>query len=235
MYLDKILNIYKPPNMTSYDVIRRLKHKLPRKTKIGHGGTLDPMAEGVLPIAVGKATKRLQDLPKEKEYVAEILLGVSTTTDDKEGEVIEIHDCESLLKKNIENELKKFEGKIQQRVPLYSAVHYQGERLYKLARMGKAPDFEALPVKEVEVYKITIEDINLVDLEKLQKEFPKRELESHYNIKCRIHCSSGTYIRSIARDIGIKLGVGGCLYSLVRTLSGGMRIEESKKVEEIEL
>jgi len=217
--MDGFLNINKPVGMSSFDVIRVLRRKL-GKVKMGHTGTLDPLASGVLPIAVGKATKQIPSLPKEKEYIAEIILGTQTTTDDQEGEVIRDEDASKITQQEIEDSINKsFLGKIMQKPPFFSAIHYKGERLYKLARAGKAPASEEIKDREVEIY-----DFKILDFHKDGNKVI---------IKCCIQCSGGTYIRSIARDLGEKLSVGGTLLSLVRTLSGGFRIKESVKVDEV--
>lgn len=224
MTFSGILNINKPVGMTSYDVIRRLKKHYPRGTKIGHAGTLDPMAEGVLPIAIGKATKSIPLLPKDKRYLADILLGMSTTTDDREGDVLQECDCSAISQSIVEEALQKnFVGKIQQKVPLFSAVHRDGQRLYDLARKGEVIDFDDLPEKTVEIFSI----------EMLSFASETTEHGTHLRIILNIHCGSGTYIRSLARDLGRLLGVCGSLAGLRRTLSGGLVIEDSMRIEEV--
>jgi len=226
MSLDLILNIYKPSGMTSYDVIRFLKRLLPHKVKIGHGGTLDPAAQGVLTIAVGKATRRLESLPKEKEYRAIICFGMSTTTDDLEGELIKKTDCKHIDPQKIQLLITKhFLGDIFQKVPTYSAVHVDGKRLYRLAQAGTPLPYEQLPVKKISILSFAIENTKIVE----------REGVTMLEMTCLISCSAGTYIRSIARDLGEHLGVGGALAHLIRTKSGGMEIADSIKLDDVRL
>lgn len=209
------LNLNKPAGWTSHDCVAALRRILQTK-RIGHGGTLDPSAVGVLPIAVGKATRLLQFLPQQKTYRATIRFGVSTTTDDLEGEIIETHPAPDLSLERIEPLLSQFIGKIEQIPPAYSAIHQEGKRLYQLAREGKKVE---VPVRIVEVSQIDILAWNM-------GEFPEIELE--------ITCGSGTYIRSIARDLGEKLNVGGILASLIRTSSCGMNLAKSLTLEQLE-
>ncbi|MEI6222459.1 MAG: tRNA pseudouridine(55) synthase TruB [bacterium] len=212
------LNINKPTGMSSFDVIRVLRKNIGR-LKMGHAGTLDPLASGVLTVAIGKATKLISSLPKEKEYKAEILLGKSTTTDDREGEIVDQHDASAIsfdeVKALIQNH---FTGQIEQRPPIFSAIHIDGKRLYKLARSDNAPQLEEIPLRTVEITQFTCSEF-----------IPGSEAL----LTCVIACSTGTYIRSLARDIGKQLGVGGHLQSLERILSGGFRLEDSVQLEEV--
>ncbi len=205
------LNINKPSGMTSHDVVNRVRKML--KTKhIGHGGTLDPMAVGVLPVAVGSACRLLRFLPGDKVYLAEVLLGVQTDTDDIEGKVI----ARSTIAKpfstdEIKSSLALFVGEIKQKPPAYSAIHHQGKRLYELARAGNIPE-------DIKERSVSIQAIDLLDY-------------AHPVIKIRITCGAGTYIRSIARDLGTKLGPGACLQALVREKSGPFQIDNAVKFE----
>ncbi|WP_024545997.1 tRNA pseudouridine(55) synthase TruB [Picosynechococcus sp. NKBG15041c] len=208
------INLYKDAGWTSHDCVGKLRRLLGTK-KIGHGGTLDPMATGVLPIAVSKATRLLQYLPKQKTYRGIVRFGVKTTTDDLEGDVIFQQACGALTLTQIEAVLPDFLGTITQIPPAFSAIQRDGKRLYELARQGIAVD---VPSRQVEVSSLKIHAWQPGD-------FPELTLD--------IHCGEGTYIRAIARDLGEKLGVGATLSGLTRTLSGGFALAESVTLEEI--
>ncbi|MCJ8280741.1 MAG: tRNA pseudouridine(55) synthase TruB, partial [Rivularia sp. ALOHA_DT_140] len=177
------LNLDKPFDWTSHDCVAKTRRLL-RIKKIGHAGTLDPAATGVLPIAIGKATRLLQYLPSDKAYKATIRLGVQTTTDDLQGDVIHQQSVSGLSLETVKTVLKQFEGKIEQIPPSYSAIQVGGKRLYDLARKGEK--IEA-PVRNVEVFSIDILDWR-------NGEFPELDVN--------ISCGGGTYIRAIARDLG---------------------------------
>jgi tRNA pseudouridine55 synthase len=198
------LNINKPSGMTSHDVVNRVRKTL--KTKhIGHGGTLDPMAVGVLPVAIGSACRLLRFLPHDKVYLAEVLLGVQTETDDIEGKIIaRAENSAAFTSAQMQAVLRQFVGEIKQKPPAYSAIHHDGKRLYELARAGQVPD-------DIKERTVSIDSIDLLDY-------------THPVIKVRITCGAGTYIRSIARDLGAILGCGGCLQMLVREKSGPFEI-----------
>jgi tRNA pseudouridine55 synthase len=198
----------KPSKITSHDCVDRVR-KILKLRKVGHGGTLDPLATGVLPIAVGKATRLLQFLPKNKTYRALIRLGVQTITDDLQGEIVKSQSASMLTLEQVEPLLHQFIGTIQQTPPIYSAIQRDGKRLYNLARQGKTVD---IPVK-----KVYIEQINLVGW--YTGEFTELEVD--------IVCGPGTYIRAIARDLGTMLNLGGTLAKLTRTESCGMKLSES--------
>ena len=198
----------KPSEITSHDCVAKIR-KILKLKKVGHGGTLDPLATGVLPIAVGKATRLLQFLPKNKAYRALIRLGVQTTTDDLQGEVVKSQSASMLTLEQVEPLLHKFVGTIQQTPPVYSAIRHNGKRLYELARRGEQVDIPAR--------KVYIEQINLVGW--YPGEFPELEVD--------IACGPGTYIRAIARDLGTMLNLGGTLVRLTRTESCGMKLSES--------
>ncbi|MCC0176088.1 tRNA pseudouridine(55) synthase TruB [Waterburya agarophytonicola K14] len=210
-----LINLNKPAGFTSHDCIAKLR-KLLNTRKIGHGGTLDPAATGVLPIAVGKATRLLQFLPEPKAYRACIRLGLTTTTDDLEGEVIESVDRVDLDSTLIVNSLDRFVGTIEQIPPIYSAIKKNGKKLYQLARKGE----EVV----VEPRTITITKIELINI----------DCSEFYELEVDIECSPGTYIRAIARDLGKMLGVGGTLASLIRTESCGMHLNNSITFDDIE-
>lgn len=210
-------NIIKPVGITSHDVVARVR-KLTAIKQVGHAGTLDPLASGVMVVAVGKACRLLRFLSDDKTYLAEILLGVQTETDDMEGAVIERKEVPSTLTSaQIDAAMQKFSGEISQIPPIYSAIHVKGERLYNLARSGA--DLEALGI-EIPTRQVTINEIALVDVT-----LPV--------VTARIACSKGTYIRSIARDLGAALGLGGSLKSLVRERSGSFAISEALSFEKL--
>ena len=213
-----VLPVDKPYGWTSSDVVRKLKVTLRRagyrKIKIGHAGTLDPLATGVLLICIGKATKRVEALQaEEKEYVAEIELGATTPSYDLEHPVDERYPYEHITAGQVEKALDAMQGEQDQVPPIYSAKQIDGKRAYEYAREGL----------EVEMKKarITIYEARL-----LQLELPK--------VVVSIRCSKGTYIRSIARDLGVELGSGGHLTGLRRTRSGSFKAEECCTMEQIE-
>ncbi|MDR9404306.1 MAG: tRNA pseudouridine(55) synthase TruB [Halothece sp. Uz-M2-17] len=209
------LNIDKPLNMTSHDCVAKVRRWAKMK-RVGHGGTLDPAATGVLPLALGKATRLLQFLPNTKAYTATIRFGCRTTTDDLEGEMIEKNPAPHLTLEAIKFYLPQFLGTISQIPPMYSAIQKDGKRLYDLARQGKTVE---VPPREVEITQIQV-------LAWQDGNFP--ELTLH------IACKSGTYIRSIARDLGDLLKVGGTLSGLRRTESSGFSLEKSLSLSAIE-
>ena len=215
MQMFGFINLNKPVGFTSHDCIAKLR-KLLDTRKIGHGGTLDPDATGVLPVAVGKATRLLQFLPEPKAYRARIRLGVTTTTDDLAGEVIKSVTTSDITESQIIESLKNFVGTIEQVPPIYSAIKRNGKKLYELARKGE----EVI----VEPRTVTIANMKLLDIYRTDV----------FELEVEIDCSPGTYIRAIARDLGERLGVGGTLANLVRTKSCGMRLEDSLTFEEIE-
>ncbi len=204
--MDGFLNINKPVGITSYDVIRKIKKKLGIK-KVGHAGNLDPNASGVLVVGIGTATRFLTfitDLPKE--YIAEIKFGELTDTLDATGEVLDRKPVPKLEREKVERILKYFLGEIDQIPPSYSAVRVKGKRLYELARSGIL--VQAKPKR------VTIYSIELLDL-----------LDDR--IKIRTYVSRGTYIRSLARDIGYRLGTYGIVNTLMRTRIGHFVVDEA--------
>ena len=213
--MEGFLNLNKPFGITSHDCVARSRRLL-RLKRVGHGGTLDPAATGVLPIALGKATRLLQYLRGDKAYRATIRLGVATTTDDLQGEIITSNPVTGLSLEEVKQALGEFEGKIQQVPPNYSAIQRQGKRLYELARAGETIEVEA---RTVEVNKIEILDWR-------DGEFPELEVA--------IACGPGTYIRAIARDLGAALQTGGTLAALIRTESCGLQLSDSLTLEELE-
>lgn len=211
--LDGIININKPSGITSFDVVRRLR-KILKIKKIGHTGTLDPLATGVLVVCTGRATRLVQDIEKlEKEYIAEFKLGFATDTYDIEGKVIESVENFNVTSEEIENVLKKFTGNIKQVPPMYSAIKINGQKLYDLARRGETIEREA-------------RDINIFSL----------KLLSFDGVNGKISCkvSKGTYIRSLIFDIGMELKTFATMTSLQRTSVGNEKLEKSFTLEEIE-
>jgi len=215
--VNSIINILKPAGMTSHDVVSYVRKQLPG-IKVGHTGTLDPAAAGVLPLCLGKAT-RLSSFLMEgvKGYRGEITFGVTTDTLDGEGKILEINKEHSIKSAEIQGVLQKFEGNIEQVPPIYSAVKHQGKRLYKQARNNKNPEPEP---RSVTIYNIHMEEY-------IEGAFPR--------IIFDVKCSHGTYIRSLARDVGEILGVGGHLSFLVRTSSGLLDLNNSITIENFQL
>ncbi len=209
------LNLNKPFDWTSHDCVARVR-KLLRLKRVGHAGTLDPAAIGVLPIALGKATRLLQYLPENKAYKATIRLGVRTTTDDLQGEIITSQPCTGLSFADIKTALSQFEGKIEQIPPNYSAIHVDGKRLYDLARRGETVE---VPARTVEIFQIEILDWR-------EGDFPELDVA--------IACGTGTYIRAIARDLGVVLATGGTLAALTRTNSSGFQLTDSLTLTDLE-
>ena len=208
--------IDKPYEWTSADVVRKLKFQLRKcgypKIKIGHAGTLDPLATGILLVCIGRATKQVEALQAEqKEYVAELQLGATTPSGDMEHEVDQTYPTEHITREKVEEALKALCGEREQLPPLYSAKKVQGVRAYEFARAGE----------EVELKKTLI---NIYDMELLEYDLPR--------IKIRVECSKGTYIRSLAFEIGEKLESGADLSSLRRTRSGGYTVEKSHTLDD---
>lgn len=201
-------NVNKPPGPTSHDIVAGVRKRLPRGTKVGHAGTLDPFAEGVLVLCIGGATRLAQYAQAgEKRYRAQVTLGATSTTDDLLGEISPREaPTEFPTRDAVEDAIRAFVGVIRQSPPAHSAVHVDGQRAYKLARRGEAVQ---LPAREVSIQSIEV----------LRYEFPLLELD--------VRCESGTYIRALARDLGNALGVGGYCSALCRTAVGPFRIEAS--------
>jgi len=207
-----VINVLKPPGMTSHDVVNFLRRLFQIK-KIGHSGTLDPAAAGVLPVFIGKAAKAIEFfMDDDKEYIAEMRFGVTTDTGDLDGNVTNISKV-NITKSHLEETLKQFTGEISQVPPMYSAVRYKGKKLYELARKGIVVERKPRNVK--------IYSLDLIDY-------------SHDTAIVKVACSKGTYIRTLCEDIGNMLGCGACLSCLVRTSSGPFKIENSFTLEEIQ-
>lgn len=215
----KILYFNKPLNWTSFALVKRIRSRISReleikKIKVGHAGTLDPLATGVMIICTGKATKLIESFQYQtKEYVATIQLGATTPSFDLETEIDQTYPYEHITKEQVEETLKTFIGTIEQVPPAYSACKVNGERAYDLARKGE----------EVELKPkiLVIDDIELIDYQ-----LPV--------IKVRVVCSKGTYIRALARDIGAALGSGGHLIGLIRTRIGDIRLENCLEIEQVD-
>jgi tRNA pseudouridine55 synthase len=207
------LVVDKSAGWTSRDAVNVVVKLCPRGTKVGHAGTLDSLATGVLVIAVGKAT-RLIEYAQEgaKTYVGEFLLGRTSDTEDMEGAVVEVENAPLISREAIEAVLPQFLGPIMQRPPAYSAIQVDGQRSYKRARRGEQVHLPARPVR--------IDSIELLDLE-----YPRFEL--------RVVCGKGTYIRSLGRDIGERLGSGAVMSQLRRTCVGAFRIEDAVAVDRL--
>lgn len=205
MTLHGFLNIDKPAGPTSHDVVARVRRLAGRSTRVGHAGTLDPMATGVLPVALGHATRLIEYLADaRKGYVGLVRLGATTATDDAEGEVLATRPVPPLDDAAIEAAVAPLRGDILQVPPAYAALHYQGRRLYDLARASAAPE---LPPRPVAIYRL--------DWERAGPD----------TLRIVVECGKGAYIRSLARDIGAALGCGAHLAALRRTFVGPFHLD----------
>lgn len=205
------LNVYKPVGKTSHDVVAYFR-KLLKIKRIGHTGTLDPFAEGVLPICVGNSTRLIEYLPDDKAYLAFVQLGKATDSYDTEGNVIFESD-KKVTKEQLVSALTSFEGEIEQLPPMYSAIKVKGKKLYEYAREGKTI---SVAPRQVTIHKIEL------------KNFDEEKQEAQVYIEC----SKGTYIRSIANDLGQNLCCGGYLTRLIRTKAGKFLVEDSIKMQD---
>ena len=210
--MDGIFNIYKEKGFTSHDVVAIVRRTIHMK-KVGHTGTLDPDAEGVLPVCVGKATK-LSDVIMDgrKSYRAMLRLGITTTTEDASGEVLETKEVD-FNEDKIREVVASFIGKLEQVPPMYSAVKVNGKKLYELAREGKEIERKS---RTIEVYDIRI-----------------RQFLPPDRVEIDVDCSKGTYIRTLCADIGKVLGCGGHMAELLRTATGAFSLENAIKLEEL--
>ncbi len=210
--INGILNVNKPEGISSFDAVRKIK-KITSEKKVGHAGTLDPLASGVLPICIGKATKVIDYIMNEsKIYRTTLKLGITTDTYDREGIITSESILPSYAKDEIIKAVKAFSGKISQVPPMYSALKVNGKRLYDLARQGI--EVERQP-REVYIYDISIIDVSLPYIELL------------------VHCSKGTYIRSLCYDIGAKLGCGAVMWKLQREKNGIFHINSSISLNDL--
>ena len=208
-----ILIVDKPEGWTSMDVCAKLRGVF-HERRIGHGGTLDPMATGVLPVFVGRATRAVEFAEKsDKEYIAGLKLGVITNTQDSSGEVLEERPVH-VTREALESTLEQFRGDILQIPPMYSAIKINGKKLYELARKGREVERPARPV--------TIKALELLE----------QQGEDLYTIKVR--CTKGTYIRTLCHDVGQALGCGGCMASLRRTMAAGFTFKDARTLEELQ-
>jgi tRNA pseudouridine55 synthase len=212
--MNGFLLVDKAAGMTSHDVVAKARKKCGTK-RVGHAGTLDPMATGVLVLGVGNATKLLQYVVDgKKSYEATIKLGIATHTDDREGDVIATADASHITEEQIRTELAKFVGTIMQRPSSVSAIKIDGKRAHQRVREGEVVD---IPAREVTIFAIDIKAVRATEID------------------IAVTCSAGTYIRSIARDLGDALGVGGHLTSLRRTLVSPFTIDECADLESAEI
>lgn len=213
----EIICIDKPLGWTSFDAVKRLRGAIQRrlhvkKFKVGHAGTLDPLATGVLIVCTGRSTRRIEELQNgDKEYVATIRLGATTPSFDLETKIDAEYPWEHITREQIESALPGFTGRIMQVPPVFSAVKVDGKRAYNLARKGKELELKAKPleIKEMELLECNMPEVRL-----------------------RIVCSKGTYIRAIARDLGAALGSGAHLTALRRTRVGGIKVDDCLGIDE---
>ncbi len=207
-----IINVYKEKGFTSFDVVAKLRGIL-RTKKIGHTGTLDPDAEGVLPVCIGRATKVCDILTdKDKVYEAVMLLGVETDTQDTSGEILKELPV-TVSEECVKEAILSFVGDYAQVPPMYSALKVNGKKLYELAREGKTVERKA---RNVQIFSVEILEMNL----------PR--------VRMSVHCSKGTYIRTLCHDIGAMLGCGGCMEKLLRTKVGVFELKDTLKLAEID-
>lgn len=218
--MDGIFNVLKPPGMTSHDVIGFLRRALNTK-KIGHGGTLDPDAAGVLPVFAGTATRLLSyAMEGRKQYIAEFTLGEQRDTGDDSGTLVKTMPVPELSEAKLKEVLQSFLGKQIQLPPMYSAVKINGQKLYQLARKGVEVERKARPI---EIYKLELLDAKL----------PTESISSKYSFTVAVECSKGTYIRVLGEDIATALGTCGTMSFLLRTQVGSYLLNEAHTLQEI--
>ena len=209
--MNGILNVYKPTGMTSFDVVRKIR-RISSVKKVGHAGTLDPEASGVLPVCIGKGTKAIDYIMGDyKIYEAELKLGVITDTYDREGKVLQESEV-NVSEEEIIRVIDSFVGEIKQVPPMYSALKVNGKKLYELARAGIEIEREA---RNIVIYDIDIIDVKIP------------------YVRFRVKCSKGTYIRSLCYDIGELLKCGGMMWNLQRTATGQFHIEDAINIEDL--
>lgn len=210
--MNGFVNVYKEKGQTSHDVVNKVR-KIFSTRKVGHTGTLDPNATGVLPIAINNATKVIEYMEQDdKTYYAELTLGVVTDTEDIWGNILKENSV-NVSKEEIEDAIKSFVGKQEQVPPMYSALKINGKKLYEMAREGKIVEREA---REIEIF--SIEEIKIIE----------------NKVSFKVHCSKGTYIRTLCKDIGEKLGCGATMSALERVQAGGFTIDNAVKLSELE-
>ncbi len=212
-----VLNIHKPLGITSHDVVSAVRRVFNLK-KVGHAGTLDPMAEGVLPVCLGQGTRLIEYFATDKRYRLEITLGVSTHTLDREGEEIHRQPCPHITPDDVTNAFQPFIGTFEQEIPAHSAKRVNGKKLYTFAHKGI--ETEALS-KTVTVHQVELIEFRTNDRE--DKDFPVVVLD--------VHCGSGTFMRAIARDLGLSLGCGAYLSGLIRTHHGRFSLDHAVPLE----
>ena len=218
--MDGIFNVLKPPGMTSHDVIGFLRRALNTK-KIGHGGTLDPDAAGVLPVFAGTATRLLSyAMEGRKQYIAEFTLGEQRDTGDDSGTLVKTMPVPELSEAKLKEVLQSFLGKQIQLPPMYSAVKINGQQLYQLARKGVEVERKARPI---EIYKLELLDAKL----------PTESISAKYSFTVAVECSKGTYIRVLGEDIATALGTCGTMSFLLRTQVGSYLLNEAHTLQEI--
>ena len=213
--INGIIVINKPKGLTSQEVVTKVK-KILKIKKVGHTGTLDPNATGVLPLLLNDGTKISKYLIEhDKEYCVTLKLGIATTTYDKEGEITEEKSVNwKQINKNLEDTLKSFKGKQEQVPPIYSAIKIKGRKLYEYARNGQTVE---IPSRKIEIYEIKLNKIN----------------EEENTVEFTVSCSKGTYIRSLIRDMGEKLGVGAVMSGLLRDDVNGIKAENAYKISDL--
>jgi len=208
------LVIDKPQGLTSHDCVNRVRRAYGLR-RVGHGGTLDPAVTGVLPIALGPATRLLPYLPEGKAYRGVIQLGLRTSSDDLEGEILSREPVPTLMQEELQRALEAFRGEILQTPPQVSAVHVNGERAYRRVRRGEQLDLAPRPVR--------IDQLELL-----------RWNPGESSLEISLRCSAGTYVRALARDLGDALGTGGCLASLRRTEALGFNLAQALPLERLQ-
>lgn len=207
-----IIVVNKPDGLTSHDVVARVRHKL-KIRRVGHAGTLDPMATGVLILLIGKATKLFNKfVALDKAYRATLILGMTTDSSDICGKILKQNSCENITSRQIEQAFIQFVGEIDQVPPMVSAVKIKGKKLYELARKGIEIERAA---RRIKIYSLKIEAIDMPE------------------VKFSVECSKGTYVRQLAHDIGDVLGCGACISKIERTKVGAFSIDEAVKLEDL--
>jgi tRNA pseudouridine55 synthase len=211
-----VVVVHKPGGITSHDVVNRLR-RIYGTRRVGHAGTLDPLATGVLVVCLGQATRIIEYLAcARKEYVAGVVFGITTDTEDATGNVLAETDASALTEADVQAVLPRFRGAIRQTPPMVSAVHHEGRRLYELARQGVMVEREARPV---EIFRLELAAFNA----------GRRAAAI-----LRVECSTGTYVRTLAADIGAALGVGGTMKTLRRTRVGSFTLAEAHTLEDMD-
>lgn len=214
--MNGVLNILKPPGMTSHDLVGYVR-RLSGQRKTGHSGTLDPGAAGVLPVFIGKATKIIEFMPDDKEYRAEVIFGLTTDTQDLQGRLTSKKSAAGLLPEQVEAAAREFTGVLEQVPPMVSAVRHQGKRLYELARQGLEVHRQT---RSITVYKLAVVS-------------GWGWGTSHPKVIIDLSCSAGTYIRTICHDLGERLGCGAAMSFLLRTRVGGFSLGQTLTMEEL--